>query len=114
MNRFIKSLARKLSRPKAPVAADQPCNAVSAEDVLMPDIYTVMNVDTVPDLVILDSSTPDTDESAGLPIWTAKRPELCEGEDQGWSESKRASVLGAAGGSKTRRSPKGDLSQSGG
>jgi hypothetical protein len=66
MNRFIQSLARKLSHPKAPVSADQPCNAVSAEDILMPDIYAVRNVDTVPDLEILDSSTPDVDGSEGF------------------------------------------------
>jgi magnesium-transporting ATPase (P-type) len=66
MNRFIKALARNLSRPKAPVAADQACNAVSAEDVLMPDIYAVTNVDPVPDLETLDLSTPDIDGSAGF------------------------------------------------
>ena len=66
MNRFIKALARKLSRPKAPVAVDQPCNAVSAENVLMPDIYAVMNDVTVPDLEILDLSAPDIDKSAGF------------------------------------------------
>jgi len=66
MNRFIKALARKLSRPKAPIADDQPGNAVSAGNVLMPDIYTVKNVATVPDPEILDLSTPDLDESAGF------------------------------------------------
>ena len=36
--------------------------------------------------------TPVRHKSAGLPIWTAERPEQREGEDHGWSESKRASV----------------------
>jgi hypothetical protein len=66
MNRLIKALAKKLSRPKAPVAADQPCNAVSAENVLMPDIYVDRNVAAVPDLEILDLSKPDIDKSAGF------------------------------------------------
>jgi len=66
MNRFIKALARKLSRSKAPIAADQPSNAVSAENVLMPDIYAVMDDDTVPDLEILDLSKSDIDKSAGF------------------------------------------------
>lgn len=66
MNRTIKALVRKLSRRKAPIAADQPYNAVSAEDVLMPDIYAVMNVATVTDLKILDQSSPDIDKSEGF------------------------------------------------
>ena len=66
MHRLIKALARKLFRTKTPVEADQPSNAVSAENVLMPDIYAVMSVDTVPDLEILDLSTPDIDKSEGF------------------------------------------------
>ena len=66
MNRFIKALAGKVSHPQDPIADDQPGNAESVENVVMPDIYAVKNVDTVPDLEILDLSTPDLDESAGF------------------------------------------------
>ena len=66
MNRFIKAPARKLSRPEDLIADDQPDNAQSVENVVMPDIYAVKNVDTMPDLEILDLSTPDLDESAGF------------------------------------------------
>jgi hypothetical protein len=66
MNRFIKVLARKLSRPKAPVAADQPCNAVSAEDVLMPDIYAVKHDAVERKFEVIDQSSPDVDKSAGF------------------------------------------------
>ncbi len=41
-----------------------------------------------------------------------KRPEQHEGEDQGWSESKRDSVLDAGGAPQGRRSAEGDLNQS--
>ena len=66
MNRFIKLLAGKVSNPEAPIADDQPGSTEPVEDVLMPDIYVVKNDDTVPDLEILDLSTPDRDESAGF------------------------------------------------
>jgi hypothetical protein len=66
MNRFTKSLARKVPHPETPIADDQPGGAESVENVLMPDIYAVKNVDTVPDLEILDLSAPDIDKSAGF------------------------------------------------
>ena len=62
----MKWAEKKLSRPEAPVVLDHETKPVSAEDLVMPDIYTVKRVDTVPHLKILDLSSPDIDNSTGF------------------------------------------------
>ncbi len=96
MKPIIGALKAKWSRPKAPVADDQSSSpvCVKADDpannddnvemafdgethgridsqgpgknILMPDIYGNERIATVPDLKILDPSSPDTDESTGF------------------------------------------------
>lgn len=56
----------KLSRPELPVEVDQPSKPLTVEDIVMPDIYAVEHVDTVPDLKILDLSSSDIDKSTGF------------------------------------------------
>ena len=101
MKRIIGALKAKLSRPKVPVAVEQPSNPVSVKpgdfenndykvemlfdaevhgridsqgpgkNVLMPDIYADKSVATAPELEIL--APPGTDESIGFdPYDTAK------------------------------------------
>ncbi len=73
MKRIIGALKAKLSRPKESVVDDQSSHTVSAEDVLMPDIYGDEHDVTVPLLRILDQPTLEDGESAGFnPYDTAK------------------------------------------
>jgi len=96
MKPIIGTLKAKWSRPKTPVADDQSGNPVCVKpddlannddkvevafdaemhgridsqgpgkNILMPDIYGNEHVATVPNLKILDPSSPDTDESTGF------------------------------------------------
>ncbi len=66
MKRIIGALKAKLSRPKESVVDDQSSDTVSAEDVVMPDIYADEYVATVQDLKVIDLSSPDIDESNGF------------------------------------------------
>ncbi len=66
MKRTSGTLKENSSHPKVPVADDQSSNAVSVEDVVMPDIYGENSDDTEPLLNILDPSSPDTDDSTGF------------------------------------------------
>ncbi len=66
MKRIIGAFKAKSSRPKEPVTDDQSSNTVSAEDVLMPDIYGDEFVATVEDIEIIDLPSPDIDESNGF------------------------------------------------
>ncbi len=66
MKRITKWLETISSRPKTSIADDSSSYAVSVEDLVMPDIYAVEHVATVPDLKILVPSSPDTDETRGF------------------------------------------------
>jgi hypothetical protein len=66
MKKIIGALKAKLSRPKESVVDDQSSDTVSAEDVVMPDIYADEYVATVQDLKVIDLSSPDIDESNGF------------------------------------------------
>ncbi len=96
MKRIIGALKAKLSRPKVPVAVEQPSNPVSVKpddfenndykvemlfdaeihgridsqrpgkNILMPDIYADERVGTVPDLKVIDQPSPDADTSTGF------------------------------------------------
>lgn len=66
MKRIIAWMEKKLSHPEAPVVDEQPSKPLTVDDLVMPDIYTVKHVETVPDLKIIDLSSPDIDKSTGL------------------------------------------------
>jgi hypothetical protein len=96
MKRIFAALKKKSSQPEAPVADDQSSKTVSVgpddlvnndcevelsydtempgriesqgpgKNILMPDIYGNERVATVPDLKIIDLSSPDIDESTGF------------------------------------------------
>jgi hypothetical protein len=55
-----------LSRPEAPDVPEQPSKPLTVDDLVMPDIYAVEHVETVPDLKIINPSSPDIDESTGF------------------------------------------------
>ena len=66
MKRIIAALKGKSSQPEAPVEDDQSVPTVSVDDIVMPDIYGNEHVATVPNLKIIDPSSPDAEESAGF------------------------------------------------
>ena len=66
MKRIIEWMEKKLSRPEAPVLDEQPSKPLTVDDLVMPDIYSVEHVETVPDLKVIDLSSPDIDESSGF------------------------------------------------
>ncbi len=85
MKRIVRWLETKLSRPKSPDTSDAPSGSESAKldefdlgidlpedlqepakNVLMPDICADEHIDTVPNLEVLDPSSPDIDESTGF------------------------------------------------
>ena len=69
MKRIIMWLEAKFSRPRIPIAADDPVRVGPHDpekDVLMPNIYADQHVATEPDLKILDLSSPDIDKSTGF------------------------------------------------
>jgi hypothetical protein len=55
----------KLSRPEA-TAESEVSKPLSVEDLVVPDIYAVDHVDTVPNLKIIDLSSPDIDSTTGF------------------------------------------------
>ena len=55
-----------VARPKAPNVTEQPSKPLTVDDLVMPDIYAVKHVDTVPDHKVIDLSSPDIDESNGF------------------------------------------------
>jgi len=55
-----------LSRRRAPEAVDQPSKSIAVEDLVVPDIYAVEHVDTVPVIKVIDLSSPDIDKSTGF------------------------------------------------
>ncbi len=78
MKRFMRWLETISSRPKEPIADDQPSNAdpddlglpkdiqTFLSDAPMPDIYTDECAATVPHLKALDLDLTDLDESPGI------------------------------------------------
>jgi hypothetical protein len=66
MNRFIKALARKLSRLREPVAEDKPSKPVSMSDAVMPDIYANRNDGTKLNLIMPNQPLTNFDESDGF------------------------------------------------
>ena len=96
MKRIFAAFKKKSPQLEAPIADDQSSSTVRAEpddlvnsnyevelsygaeingriesqgpgkNILMPDIYGNEHVATVPDLKVLDPSSPDTDESTGF------------------------------------------------
>jgi hypothetical protein len=88
MKRIISSFKDKSSQPEAHAEDDQSSNTVRVEpgvdmsfdtdmnsriesqgpgkNILMPDIYGNEHGTTVPDLKIIDPSSPDIDESTGF------------------------------------------------
>lgn len=65
MKRIVEWVRTILSRPQA-AAVSQPSKPLPVEDLVMPDIYAVEHVDTVPVLKVIDLSSPDIDESTGF------------------------------------------------
>jgi hypothetical protein len=66
MKRIIEWMEKKLSHQEAPVVDEQPSKPLAVEDLVMPDIYADAHVGTVPDLKVIDLSSPDIDESSGF------------------------------------------------
>jgi hypothetical protein len=62
MKRIVEWVRTILSRPKAPVEVDQPSKPLSAEDLVMPDIYAEVKTTSN----ILDLSAPDSDKTRGF------------------------------------------------
>jgi hypothetical protein len=65
MKRIVEWARTILSRPEVP-AVSQPSKPLTVEDLEMPDIYAVEHVDAVPNLKIIDLSSPDIDKSTGF------------------------------------------------
>ncbi len=59
MKRLIEWMEKKLSHPEAPVVDERPSKPLTVDDLVMPDIYAVEHVETVPDLKVIDLSSPD-------------------------------------------------------
>ena len=78
MKRIFRWLETRLARSKSPNPSDAPGASESVKPdesdldqespkiVAMPDIYGDEHVPTVPNLKILDESSPDTDDSTGF------------------------------------------------
>jgi len=66
MKRIIEWMKKKLSYPDIPTVPEQPSKPLTVDDLVMPDIYAVKHVETVPDLNVIDLSSPDIDESNGF------------------------------------------------
>ena len=66
MKRIIEWVETVLSRRDAPDVVDQSSKPLTVEDLVMPDIYAVEHVATVPDLKVIDLSSPDIDKSTGF------------------------------------------------
>lgn len=66
MKRIIEWMEKKLSHPEVPAVPEQPSKPLTVDDLVMPDIYSVEHVETVPDLKVIDLSSPDIDESSGF------------------------------------------------
>ena len=65
MTQIVKWLRTILSRPEASTV-ERADEAPAVEDLVMPDIYAVEHVDTVPVLKIIDLSSPDIDKTTGF------------------------------------------------
>ncbi len=65
MKSLIAWVETKLSGPEA-TPDTQESKPLTVDDLVMPDIYAVEHVDTVPDLKIIDLSSPDIDSSEGF------------------------------------------------
>ena len=65
MKRIIEWVLTMFPRPEPP-AVSQPSKPLTVEDVVMPDIYAVEHVNTVPVLKVIDLSSPDIDKSIGF------------------------------------------------
>ena len=66
MKRIIEWVETMLSRRNAPEVFDQLSKPPTVEDLVTPDIYAVEHVDTVPNLKVIDLSSPDIDKSTGF------------------------------------------------
>ncbi len=66
MKRMIEWVVAMLPRRRSPEAVDQPSKSIAVEDLVVPDIYVVEHVDTVPVLKVIDLSSPDIDKSTGF------------------------------------------------
>jgi len=64
MKRISEWMENILSRPEAPDVLEQPSKPLTVDDLVMPDIYAVKHVETVPDLKTIDLSSPDIDDSS--------------------------------------------------
>ncbi len=58
MKRMIEWVVAMLPRRRSPEAVDQPSKSIAVEDLVVPDIYAVEHVDTVPVLKVIDLSSP--------------------------------------------------------
>ena len=63
---MIEWVATMLPRRRAPEVVDQPSKSIEVEDLVVPDIYAVEHVDTVPVLKAINLSSPDIDKSTGF------------------------------------------------
>jgi len=66
MKRISEWMESKLSRPEAPDVPEQPSKPLTVDDLVMPDIYADKHVESVPDLKIINLSSPDIDDSTGF------------------------------------------------
>ena len=66
MKRMIEWVVTMLPRRRSPEAVDQPSKSIAVEDLVVPDIYVVEHVDTVPVLKVIDLSSPDIDKLTGF------------------------------------------------
>ncbi len=66
MKRLFSWIAASVARPAPPDVTEQPGKPLKVEDVVMPDIYAVEHVETVPDLKIIDLSSPEADVTNGF------------------------------------------------
>lgn len=66
MKRLFSWIRNSVARPEAPDVTEQPSKPLRVEDVVMPDIYSVEHVETVPDLKVIDLSSSEADEPDGF------------------------------------------------
>ena len=65
MKRIKEWVEEKFSRPEKP-AVGQASKPLTVDDLVMPDIYAVKHIYTVPGLKVIDLSSPDIDKLTGF------------------------------------------------
>ena len=66
MKRLFSQTKKAVDQPEDSDVTEQPTKPLTVEDLVMPDIYASEHVATVPDLKIIDLSSPEADETDGF------------------------------------------------